>query len=129
VSSDADKLMEVLIVALVKAFRDPRRLELIERGLDERDLAYEAHLLDPPDVETTRYVGHRRHGVLRTYRYMESVGLLDLVDRNGVYNVRPTEISIAYYEYFTLPFWRKWLLRIRGSAPQRLSDLVVKRQP
>ena len=127
-SSDADRLMEAVIVALVKALRDPRRPELIERGLDERDLAYEAHLLDPPDVETARYVGHRRRGILRTYRHMESIGLLDLVDRSGVYSVRPTQISRTYYEYFTLPFWKKWLLRIRGSAPQKLSGLV-KREP
>lgn len=126
VSSDADRLMKAVILALVKAFQDPRRLDLLERGLDERDLAYEATLLDPPDVETTRYVGHRRRGILRTYRYMESVGLLDLVDRKGVYGVSPTDIALAYYEYFTLPFWRRWLLRITGAAPPKLSCLVKK---
>ena len=125
-SNEADKLMEVLIVALVGAFRDPRRKSLMETGIDERDLAYEADLLEPADVETARYVGHRRRGVVRTYKHMESIGLLKLVDRSGVFSVMPTETSMRYYDYFTKPFWKKWVLRVRNAAPQPLSSLKRK---
>ena len=125
-SNEADKLMEVLIVALVGAFRDPRRKSLIETGIDERDLAFEADLLEPPDVETARYVGHRRRGVVRTYKHMESIGLLRLVDRSGVFSVMPTETSVLYYDYFTKPFWKKWVLRVRNAAPKPLSSLRRK---
>lgn len=122
-ANDADRLMAAIIVALVDAFRNPRRIDIHTNGLDERDLAFEAHLLDPPDVETARYVGHRRRGVLRTYRHMEGIGLLRLVDRKGINSVFPTEIANLYYDHFTQPFWRRLLSRLRRTEPVALSNL------
>ena len=122
-ANDADRLMAAIVLALVSAFRDPRRIDAQTNGLDERDLAFEAQLLDPPDVETARYVGHRRRGILRTYRHMESVGLLRLVDRKGIYTVFPTEIASSYYDHFTQPFWRRLFSRLRRTEPGPLSNL------
>lgn len=122
-ANEADRLMEAILVALVGAFRNPRRVDLQENGMDERDLAFEANLLDPPDVETARYIGHRRRGVLRTYRHMEGIGLLRLVDHKGIFSVFPTETAGIHYEYLLKPFWEKWLLRLRKANPDALSSL------
>lgn len=122
-SDEADRLMEAIIVALVQAFRDPRRVGLQENGMDERDLAFEALSFDPLDMETARYVGARRRGILRTYRHMESIGLLKLVDRSGIFRVFPTKVTVIYYDYLIQPFWNRWFLCLRKRAPVSLSSI------
>lgn len=107
-----------VILALVRACRDDLRPAIRREGIDERDLAFEASLLAPAEVENPTYGTRKRNGVLRILRGMQRQGLITMeTGPRGAYRVLPTSQGEKYAEYLMRPWWRRlWdRLRRRGA--------------
>ena len=91
-SREARRLEETLLdmlLVLARAYQDPIRPKIREEGMDERDLAFEAGLLDPVEVDLAVYATQKRGRVLRLIRELESRDWVEtqVVPPQGAYNV------------------------------------------
>ncbi len=107
-----------VLVALVRACRDDQRPTIREKGIDERDLAYESALLETPaEVEATVYGSQKRGMVLRVLRKMQQDGLISMqMGSNGVYRVLPTSKGEEYADSLMRPWYTKLWERLRGRT-------------
>jgi hypothetical protein len=67
---DLDLILESMLFALVRGYQDPVRPKIRTEGMDERDLAFEAGLLNPMEMETSLYGTQKRGRVLGLLREM-----------------------------------------------------------
>lgn len=109
-----------MLIALVRAYGDTTRPQIREKGLEERDLAFEADLLSPSDTELTVYATQRRGRVLSLMRQMQARGWarMEVMPSRGAYHVFLLPKGIEHAQVVTRPWWRKALDRwgARGGA-------------
>jgi DNA-binding PadR family transcriptional regulator len=130
-SKEAKQREEVLVsmlLALARAHQDPRRLHIRTQGMDERDLAYEADLLSPMEMETTIYASQKRGRVLGLLRELEKHGWVktQAVPPLGAHHVFLTphgEELVARIQRSRLGELWKWLtsrlLKLFGAAERK----------
>ena len=114
VSAEEKKREETLfavLLALTRAFHDPIRPKVREEGLEERDLAFEAHLLTPAEVEMSVYATQKRNRVLRLLRDMRDRGWIEMEPKppTGAYYVSLKPIGLLYVrEHMRAPWGKLW---------------------
>lgn len=107
-----------MLVALVRAYHDHLRPDIQSAGLDERDVAYEAGLLAPKEVELTVYATQKRGRVLRLLRDMESLGWVGMQETppQGAYQVFLHGEGVQAAREHLRPWWSKLLDRFRAQG-------------
>ncbi|MCS7207834.1 MAG: hypothetical protein NZ951_07910 [Dehalococcoidia bacterium] len=106
-----------ILFALLRAHHDPSRPEVREKGLDERDLAFEADLIIPAEMEMAVYATQKRGHILSLLRTMRSRGLVEYAPAppTGVYRVRLT----PYGQEVATHLFRPWWARLRDALRRR----------
>lgn len=104
------------LVTLVRAHNDARRPAIREKGIGERDLAFEAGMLEPPDMEMTMYATQRRSRVLRVMREMQTRGWchMDVLPPIGAYFIKLTPEGEQAVAQSADPS-KSWLQRLFGG--------------
>ena len=114
VSAEEKKREETLfavLLALTRAVHDPIRPKVREEGLEERDLAFEAHLLTPAEVEMSVYATQKRNRVLRLLREMRDRGWIEMEPKppTGAYYVSLKANGLLHVqERMRTPWSRLW---------------------
>ena len=117
----ADTATEVVMRALIRACRDHLRPSIREAGIDERDLAFEAGLLTPAEVDSAIYGPQKRNAILRLFRRLQGEGLISMhMAPNGVYQVLPTPKGEQFVEQLARPWYSKMWDRLRGHRQPSL---------
>lgn len=112
--SNESERVESVMRALIRACEDRIRPSIRHTGIDERDLAFEAGLLTPSEMESIIYGPRKRNGVLRLFRRMEQDGLIVMnVAINGVYRILPTSEGEKFVARLPQPWYRKMWNRVR----------------
>ncbi len=90
--TDKNEAAAALLKALVRAFQDPRRPEIMAEGIEERDLAFEADLLLPLEMEIPIYASQKRSSIVRLLEQMQKQGFIEFKNpRPGtLYRILPT---------------------------------------
>ncbi|MFN3975192.1 MAG: hypothetical protein ACK4K2_07985 [Dehalococcoidia bacterium] len=106
-----------ILFALLRAQHDPSRPNVQEQGLDERDLAFEADLIIPAEMEMAVYATQKRGHILSLLRTMKSRGLVDYAAYPplGVYRVRLTPQG----KETAANLFRPWWARLRNALRRR----------
>ncbi|GBD11111.1 hypothetical protein HRbin23_00762 [bacterium HR23] len=106
-----------ILFALLRAQHDPSRPDVQEHGLDERDLAFEADLIIPAEMEMAVYATQKRGHILSLLRTMKSRGLVEYTPTppTGVYRVRLTPQG----KEVALHILRPWWARLRDAFRRR----------
>ena len=104
-----------ILKALFRAVRDPRRSNLRTEGIEERDLALEAGILLPMEMELPKYANVKRGAIVRILELMEKQGLIQFKDPvpGTLYKVLPTAEGESIAERLLRPWRQKlmdWLL-------------------
>ena len=105
-----------LLVALARAHVDRLRPDVRTDGLDERDLAFEAGLIQPMETELTIYATQKRGRIVRLLTEMKAFGWVEVEARPpvGSYHVMlQSEGMVAVREHLR-PWWSKLLDRWLG---------------
>ena len=116
-----EETLFVVLLALTRAVHDPIRPQVREEGLEERDLAFEARLLTPAEVEMSVYATQKRNRVLRLLRDMRDRGWIEMEPKppTGAYHVYLKSTGLLYVQERLRPPWiRLWDLvrsRLRGA--------------
>ena len=123
VSAEEKKREETLfavLLALTRAFHDPIRPKVREEGLEERDLAFEAHLLTPAEVEMSVYATQKRNRVLRLLRDMRDRGWIKMEPKppTGAYYVSLSSTGLLYVRERMRAPWSKLWDHIRSRLRQ-----------
>ena len=110
---DRNQAAGALLKALARAFRDPRRQDVREQGIEERDLAFEANLLQPMDVELPRYANLKRGSIVRLLEQMERQGFIEFKDPKPgtLLRVLPTAAGKEIGDRLLRP----WYIRVLGT--------------
>ena len=108
--------IERMLLALAFAFSDPIRPQIKIEGHEERDVAYEAGLLSPPDVEMTVYSTQKRGRILRLLGSMKEKQWIDFIAKPplGAYYVFLTPSGYQQALKVSKPWWRKVVARFFG---------------
>ena len=90
--------MEGMLYVLVRAYQDPIRPKIRFEGMDERDLAYEAGMLTPVEMETTVYGTQKRGRVLSLVRRMVELSWVDMepTPPQGAYHILLKQEGVDY---------------------------------
>ena len=110
-----------MLLALARAFHDPIRPNIRTQGIEERDLAFEAGLLIPAEVEMTIYSSQKRNRVLRLLEDMKSRGWVEMepTPPTGAYHVFLKPQGEEYVRELLRPWWNRvwsWLRARRQSS-------------
>jgi hypothetical protein len=110
-----------LLVALARAHNDPIRPQIPETGIEERDLAFEADLLSPPEMEMTVYATRKRRRVLFLLRQLEERGWARLEQSaNGAYRAFLLPQGAAEAQRFVpRPWWQRVMGRFVSGGEKR----------
>ena len=110
-----NRQLTAMLHALAGAYRDPSRYDVKANGIEERDLAYEAGLLTPPEVENPLYGTQKRGLVLRLIRDMESFGWVVLTSPSprGAHFVSLTRYGEELTKANSQTIWSWFLTRSR----------------
>ena len=119
VSAEEKKREETLfavLLALTRAFHDPIRPKVREEGLEERDLAFEARLLAPAEVEMSVYATQKRNRVLRLLRDMRDRGWIEMEPKppSGAYHVYLKSAGLLYVQERLRPPWSRLWDQVRS---------------
>lgn len=117
VARKREEEIQNILFALLRAQHDPTRPDVQEHGLDERDLAFEADLIIPAEMEMAVYATQKRGHVLSLLRTMKSRGLIDYSASPplGVYRVRLTPQG----QEVAANLFRPWWARLRNFFRRR----------
>lgn len=119
--SDVEQALVEMLLALVRAYGDSTRPQVRERGLEERDVAFESDLLRPADTELTLYATQKRGRVLSLMRQMQARGWvrMEVMPPRGAYHLFLLPKGMEYAVQITRPWWRKaldrWKARGKGG--------------
>ena len=84
-------------------------------GIDERDLAFEADLLTPSEMESIIYGPRKRNAVLQLFRVIEREGFIVMnMGINGVYRILPTSEGEKFVAQLPQPWYRNLWARLRN---------------
>ena len=105
-----------ILFALARASTDPSRPHVIQDGLEERDLAFEAGLLSPAEVELSVYATRKRTRVLSLLKEMSGRDWIQMQVRppSGAYYVYLQDEGIRLIRQKSRPPWYrvlKWFAR------------------
>lgn len=102
-----------MLFALVRAYGDSSRPKVREQGLEERDLAFEADLLSPADMELTVYATQKRGRVLSLMRQLQARGWakMEVMPPRGAYHIFLLPKGVEHAHQVARPWWRKALER------------------
>ena len=105
-----------MLVALTRAFNDVSRPNVRAKGIEERDLAFEAGLLEPFEVEMKIYSTQKRNRILKNLRMLEGQGWVELhpTPPTGAYHVFLNTNGEQYVLRLMRPFWQQQLDRIKA---------------
>ena len=111
--NDKNIIAGSLLIALVKAFKNPKRKSLWDNGLEERDLAFEASLLSPMDMELARYATTKRRTIVNILEQLEIQCLIHFEDKDPgkLYKIFPTQDGFSVGEKLMRP----WFIKILHS--------------
>jgi hypothetical protein len=106
-----------LLQALVRAHQDPVHPDIRTKGIEERDLAFEAGLLTPVEVEMTVYATQKRGRVLRLLREMGEQGWVEMkpVPPYGAYHIFLKDAGVTVLRERLRPWWSKLWERLRAK--------------
>ena len=106
-----NEYLAAMLHALAAVYRDPSGSNLVTNGVEERDLAYRAGLLTPPEVENPLYGTQKRGLVLKLIRDMESFGwaTVNSPSTRGAYFVFLTKYGEQLANAGSQSIW-SWLL-------------------
>ncbi len=95
---ELEQILENMLFALVRGYQDPVRPKIRTEGMDERDLAFEAGLLNPMEMETSLYGTQKRGRVLGLLREMVKRSWVEMqpMPPQGAYHVYLTEAGAQY---------------------------------
>ncbi|MQF82892.1 hypothetical protein FIM02_01865 [SAR202 cluster bacterium AD-802-E10_MRT_200m] len=115
-----------LLLALTRAFNDTSRSQLIVEGIEERDLAFEAGLLEPFEVELTIYSTRKRNRILTNLKVLQDQGWAELrtMPSTGAYHVFLTLAGQEFLLQLVTPSWKKNLGKIRSKWKGLLRNLI-----
>ena len=107
-----------ILFALARASTDRVRPHVTEEGLEERDLAFEAGLLSPPEFEISVYATRKRNRVLGLLREMSERGWIRMQIKppSGAYYVYLQDAGIELLRERTRSIWHRlsaWFSRVR----------------
>ncbi|MSP78824.1 MAG: hypothetical protein EXR67_04645 [Dehalococcoidia bacterium] len=116
-----EQALDEMLEALVRAHYDRRRPAILERGIEERDLAFEAGMLVPLDMEMTIYATQRRNRILRLLREMEQRGWCSMETRPpmGAYFIKVLPAGEAHLAEKIKSRPQPWWQRLFGSKNGR----------
>ena len=102
-----------MLLVLAFAFNDPIRPQIKIEGHEERDVAYEAGLLSPRDVEMTVYSTQKRGRILRLLGSMKEKQWIDFRAKPpiGAYYVFLTPVGYQQAINVSRPWWKKVITR------------------
>ena len=111
-----EEALFAVLLALTRATHDPIRPKVREEGLEERDLAFEAQLLTPAEVEMSVYATQKRNRVLRLLRDMRDRGWIQMEPKppTGAYYVSLKDSGLLYVQERMRPPWSKLWGRVRS---------------
>ena len=110
-----------MLLALAFASNDPIRPQIRIEGHEERDVAYEAGLLSPREVEMSVYSTQKRGRILHLLGIMREKQWVEFTPKppTGAYYVFLTAIGYENAINFSKPWWRKavnaFYRKIRGE--------------
>ena len=118
---EVEQALESMLYVLVRAYQDPVRPKIRVEGMDERDMAYEAGLLTPVEMETSVYGTQKRGRVLRLLRKMVERSWVDMeaVPPQGAYRIFLKQDGVnhaAESGRFVLDRFLRWLKGLLGSG-------------
>jgi hypothetical protein len=121
---EVEEAMESMLYVLLRAYRDPIRPKIRVEGMDERDLAYEAGLLTPVEMETSVYGTQKRGRVLRLVRKMVERSWIDMepTPPQGAYHIFLKQEGVDHATEkgrFVLDRLLRWLKGRLGYGPPR----------
>lgn len=105
-----------VLSALVRAYQDSIHPDIRAQGIDERDLAFEAGLLSPHEVEMTIYATQKRGRILRLLREMGAQGWVEteVVPPQGAYHVFLLDAGVQVLRESLRPWWSRLWDRLRS---------------
>ena len=114
-----------MLIALVRGYRDPGRREVRVEGMDERDLAVEANILIPADIDIPNYDLRRHKAVVQAIQQMESKGWVHVGNKPrdifGFWSgIKPTPKGV----YIALLLMRPWYQKVLGAFERRMRGLL-----
>jgi hypothetical protein len=107
-----------LLISVVTSFRNPRRQQLWEDGLDERDMAVEVGFLTPAAVDGAGYSAAVRRPIVAAIEAMRERGWIEVLPPGNSYTImrlRPTRVGERVAMALQRPWYRKLLARLRGE--------------
>jgi len=109
VLKDQNVIAGSLLIALINAFGNPKRKNLQDDGLEERDLAFEAGLLSPMEMELTKYATTKRGKIVYILEKLETQGLIRFhVKTPGIlYKIFPTDQGQTIGQKLMEPWYMK----------------------
>ena len=119
-SREVEQAMEGMLYVLVRAYQDPIRPKIRFEGMDERDLAYEAGMLTPVEMETAVYGTQKRGRVLGLVRRMVERSWVDMepAPPQGAYHIFLKQEGVDYAAakgQFFLDRFLRWLKALLES--------------
>ena len=109
---------KALLVALVRACKDPRRKYIQEEGMEERDLAYESGMIRMPfDLDMPFYATVKRGRIVQHLNEMNELGLIEFQEphQGGFLRVLPTKNGEIEAKQIMRPWFLKLLDRLLGT--------------
>lgn len=115
-----------MLLALVRAYQDSLHPAIHTDGIEERDLAFEADLLSPAEVEPIMYGNQKRGHILRLLRAMKERGWIDYQQTPyGTYRV----VLKAEGERDATELQRSWWSRLRERLGTRSHEKAAGQPP
>jgi hypothetical protein len=118
---EVEQALVEMLLALVRAYGDSARRQVRQKGLEERDVAFEADLLTPAETELTVYATQKRGRVLSLMREMQARGWarMAVMPPRGAYHLFLLPKGMEHAVQITRPWWRKsldrWVARGKGG--------------
>ncbi|MBI4337745.1 MAG: hypothetical protein HY683_07980 [Chloroflexi bacterium] len=118
--------LENMLLALARAYGDPIRRQVQERGVAEYDLAFEAGLLIPAETEMTVYATQKRGRVMRLLRTMQKQQWvrIETAPPYGAYQVMMEPAGWQEAARLLRPWWAKLWDSIRQKRRGRRDGQV-----
>ena len=106
-----------MLLALTRAFNDVSRPKVRVTGIEERDLAFEAGLLEPFEVEMKIYSTQKRNRILKNLKMLQEQGWVELQQTppTGAYHVFLNSNGEQYMLRIVRPSWKQQLDKIKAK--------------